>query len=483
VLIAVVDAYLLVTLVVGAALSSRIKRVSDYLIAGRNLGLALTTASLAAVQIGAGIILGGSETGATSGVWPGFWYGLGCGGGLILAGLFAAERMRQFGGIVPIDFFAKRYGEHRWLRLYAWLLNIPSLLGIFAAQMMASGAVLSGITGLSFQNAVLLIGAVIFVSNVMSGMWGVVAVDFFQVAVIVVGIPLSAIAAINAVEAGTTMSVLATPFIPAGMESRAVFLITPFLLSISVSYDAFMRYQASKTASIAKWGCILAGVLVIIISFLAALIGALGKQAFPEVANNRVMTYMVINSMPPLFGGIVVSAILAAAMSTANALLISLAGCFSRDFYNKVLNPTCELEDLPNATRYARIAVAVSLFLGVALALRARGILDTIIIFTYPYIGSMLVPLLGGLLWARGTARGAYAAMAVGGAIGIGAFAAGVPGPFSGRINIDLGLLIAFAASAVVYVVVSLMTHDTPRGLSPHKPEGVSPQHQSFERV
>ncbi len=89
-LIAVV-VYLLITLVVGALLSSRIKSASDYLIAGRRLGLPLTTASLAAVQIGAGVVLGGAETGAESGLWPGMWYGLGCGAGLVLAGLVAAK--------------------------------------------------------------------------------------------------------------------------------------------------------------------------------------------------------------------------------------------------------------------------------------------------------------------------------------------------------------------------------------------------------
>jgi SSS family solute:Na+ symporter len=152
----------------------------------------------------------------------------------------------------------------------------------------------------------------------------------------------------------------------------------------------------------------------------------------------------------------VVSALLAAAMSTANALLISLAGCFSRDFYNKVLHPKAELDDLPRAVLYARLSVAVSLVVGVAVALRARGILDTIIIFNYPYMASLLVPLLGGLLWSGATTRGAYAAMAVGGAIGLAAFAAGVPGPFHGLFNIDLALLVAFAVSAVVLVAVSL---------------------------
>jgi SSS family solute:Na+ symporter len=152
----------------------------------------------------------------------------------------------------------------------------------------------------------------------------------------------------------------------------------------------------------------------------------------------------------------VVSALLAAAMSTANALLISLAGCFSRDFYNKVLNPNAELDDLPRAVLYARLSVAVALAVGVVVALHARGILDTIIIFNYPYMASMLVPLLGGLLWPRATTRGAYAAMAVGGAIGVAAFGAGVPGPFHGLFNIDLALLVAFAASAVALVAVSL---------------------------
>jgi SSS family solute:Na+ symporter len=53
-----------------------VKSAPDDLIAGRHLGLVLTTASLAAVQIGAGIVMGGAEPAARHGVWPGIWYGL-----------------------------------------------------------------------------------------------------------------------------------------------------------------------------------------------------------------------------------------------------------------------------------------------------------------------------------------------------------------------------------------------------------------------
>ena len=454
-IVAIVVVYLIVTLVVGAALSTRIKRASDYLVAGRNLGLALTTASLAAVQIGAGVVLGGAEVGASSGLWPGTWYGLGCGAGTILAGLVAARRLRELGGIVPIDFFAARYGERRFVRMWAWLSNIPSLLGIFAAQLMACGTVLAGF-GFDFRPAVLTIGGVILFSNVMSGMWGVVAVDFVQVSIIMIGIPLAAIAAVTHAPWVGMGSVLATPFIPEGLGTRAVFLITPFLFSISVSYDAFIRYQSARSARIAQEACVLAGSLVIVISFCSALIGAAGKRAFATVADGAVLTHVITATLPPVLAGVVVSALLAAAMSTANALLISMAGCFSRDFYNKVLHPSAELDDLPRATLYARLSVAVALGLGVTVALLARGILDTIIIFNYPYMASLLVPLLGGLLWSRARTRGAYAAMGVGGAIGIAAFVIGVPGPLHGLFNIDLALLIAFAVSALVLVGVSL---------------------------
>jgi solute:Na+ symporter, SSS family len=277
-----------------------------------------------------------------------------------------------------------------------------------------------------------------------------------------VGIPLTAAVALSTGGGTLGATVVATPFIPEGMGSRAVFLITPFLVSISVSYDAFIRYQASRTASIAKWACIWSGLMVIAISLCAAFAGSMGRQLYPEVPDNRVLTHLVTATLPPVLAGIVVSAVLAAAMSTANALLISIASCFSRDFYNKVLNPGAELDSLPHATLYARLAVGVAIVLGVAIALQARGILDTIIIFTYPYMGSMLVPLLGGLLWKGATRTGAYAAMFVGGAIGVAAFAAGAPGPFQGMVNIDLALLVAFAVSGAVFVIVSLATA-TPR--------------------
>ncbi|MCP4682090.1 MAG: hypothetical protein GY864_07140, partial [Desulfobacterales bacterium] len=91
---------------------------------------------------------------------------------------------------------------------------------------------------------------------------------------------------------------------------------------------------------------------------------------------------------------------------------------------------------------------------------RAEGILYTIIIFNYPYMGSMLVPLLGGVLWKGATAKGAIAAMITGGCIGVVSFFAGMPGPQNALFNIDLGLIFAYTLSAVVFIAVSLYTSE-----------------------
>jgi SSS family solute:Na+ symporter len=460
---AVVILYLGIMVAVGFYLRKRVSAASDFLIAGRKLGLLLTTATLAAVQLGAGVLLGGAELGAESGIWPGMWYGIGCGGGLILAGLLAAARLRKRKGYVPLDFFADRYGERKWVRVWGWLSNIPSLLGIFVAQIMAAGSIFT-IFGFSYFQGVIISGIVIALYSVMGGMWGVVVTDLIQLGIIVVGIPLvTVIAVLNLGDAGsvTAVDIISTPFIPAGLFSKAVFIIVPFLLSISISYDAYMRYQSAKSAKVAQWGCILGGIVVIVISFCAGLIGAVGKIIYPALKNGEVFPHMIKAMLPPVLAGFLISALLAAAMSSANCLLISLAGCFSRDLYNKVFHPSSQLDELKYSKTIARTVIVGASIVGIGVAFYAKGILYTIIIFNYPYMGSMLVPLLGGVLWNRATPKGAIAAIMVGGAIGVVSFFMGLPGQSQKSFNVDLGLFAAYAVSAAVFVMVSLFTPQT----------------------
>jgi SSS family solute:Na+ symporter len=70
-------------------------------------------------------------------------------------------------------------------------------------------------------------------------------------------------------------------------------------------------------------------------------------------------------------------------------------------------------------------------------------------------MGSLLIPLLAGVLWKGTTKKGSVAAMITGGIIGVGAFLAGIPGPLNGFVKPDLGLLLAYTISLVVLIIVS----------------------------
>ncbi len=447
--------YFSIMILVGILVMTRNRKASDFLVAGRKLSLPFTVATLSAVQIGAGIILGGSSTGASTGIWPGMWYSLGCGGGLIAAGILVAGKMKRKESFVPLDFFEERYGSNKWIRLWAWISNVPSLLGIFIAQLLACGSILSGI-GIPFYRGLVICAAVILIYSTLGGLWGIVLTDIVQTAIIMISIPVISIASMvmlgrNGISPST---IFLSPFIPAGTFTRFIYLVVPFLIAISVSYDAFIRYQAARDARTARLGCIFAGIVVIIVGILTSATGAAAKLLDPEVSNGA-FSFMVMKTLGPLPAGIVIAAVLGAAMSSGSGLLIALGATFSRDFYNRFLHPEISLDELPYSKLISRIAVAFSVIAGILLSFRVTDILDAIIIFNYPYMGSLLIPLLAGVLWKGATRKGAILAIFAGGLIGMGAFLAGIPGPLKGWVNPDLGLFYAYLVSLVVLVIAS----------------------------
>ncbi len=179
-----------------------------------------------------------------------------------------AEKKENF---VPLDFFEKRYGSNKWIRLWAWISNVPSLLGIFVAQLLACGNILSGF-GIPFYKGVIICAMVILIYSTLGGLWGIVLTDVIQTSIIMISIPVISIVSMLLLKANNISpgAVFSTPFIPPGTFTKFIYLVIPFLIAISVSYDAFLRYQAAKDERTARLGCIIAGVVVIFIGILTS---------------------------------------------------------------------------------------------------------------------------------------------------------------------------------------------------------------------
>ena len=114
------------------------------------------------------------------------------------------------------------------------------------------------------------------------------------------------------------------------MFTKFIYMISPMLVSIAVSYDAFLRYQSSKDWQTAKWGCVWGGIITIVIGTLASTVGAAGRILFPNVGSDGIFAYTVGEILGPVMGAIVITAVLAAAMSSGNLSLIHISSCRPR---------------------------------------------------------------------------------------------------------------------------------------------------------
>ena len=164
-----------------------------------------------------------------------------------------------------------------------------------------------------------------------------------------------------------------------------------------------------------------------------------------------------IAGLPYVISGLVAAGGMAAAMSTADGLVLAISNALSHDVYYKMINPKAE-----TAKRLivARVLLVIIGFAGATIAaLEIQGILGSVIwAFDFAMSG-LFFPLVLGVWWKRANAQGAVAGM-LGGLIAGSAYLiavrSGYPG-FWGVTQLTFGI-VGSLVSLVLMVVVSLMT-------------------------
>jgi cation/acetate symporter len=167
-----------------------------------------------------------------------------------------------------------------------------------------------------------------------------------------------------------------------------------------------------------------------------------------------------IAGLPFVISGLVAAGGLAAAMSTADGLLLAIANALSHDLYYKIIDPAASTK------RRLTVARVLLLFIGAAGALVASlkltGILGAVA-WAFDFAASgLFFPLVLGVWWKRANTAGAIAGM-------VGGFASGslylylvfnkIMDPWLGIDDIRFGI-VGMAVSVVAMVAVSLMTEE-----------------------
>ncbi len=453
----IVVIYMLAMLAIGWWSSKYyIKGMTDFLLAGRRLGVLMCAGTLAATHFGGGMVMGGSEYGFLYG-WSGAWYGVSCGIGILLLAFTTAGKFRNLALYTVPDYLEQRYGG-KTIRVLGALLSLVALIGILAAMVLSARGAL-GILGITGNVGAILATLVFIAYTALGGLWAATITDAVQLIIAIFGVVLAAILVVT--QSGG-MAALSATLTQQGVgsgyfsfwglgTSSIMWLLLPTVMYTLIGQDFYQRLFAAKDGNVAKNASIIGGILMVIVAFFPTIIG-MGARALSDLeTGSQAFPWVVQNLMNPVIGGIVLAAILSAIMSTADSLLTAATSHIVKDFWIETFQMD-EIKDEKKLLTISRNFTVIIGILGLLIALVMPGIIDALIYSYTMYSAGVFVPVIGGVLWKSATREGALASLVIGSAVALWGILTQA-NLFGAPVEIYAALI-----SLVIFVVVSLAT-------------------------
>lgn len=419
--------YLLVSIAIGLYAATRVHNTADYAVAGRSLPLAVVIATTFATWFGSETVLGVSARFVDGGLGAVVEDPFGASMCLVLVGLFFAYKLYQKNLITLGDYYRQRYG--RVIEVVCSAIILFSYLGWVAAQITALGLVFNLLTqgAVSLTLGMVIGTAVVLIYTLYGGMWSVALTDFVQMIVIAVG--LVAIAWYAADLAGGAGKVVdfavregKFQFFPTGGAKEWAFFIAAaitMMLGSIPQQDVFQRVMSSNSASTARKGPVIGGVLYLLFAFIPMFVVTAAILIMPEAAPallkddpQKVLPTLVMERMPVVLQVAFFGALLSAIMSTASATLLAPSTTFVENILRNMRPGMSDAATL-KAMRVS-VLVFTACVLAYAITMQGTSIYEMVSgAYQVPLVGAF-VPLVFGLYWKRATTQGALAAVVLG---------------------------------------------------------------------
>ncbi|CAL9295996.1 sodium:solute symporter [Streptomyces sp. SudanB91_2054] len=456
----VIVVYLVGMLAMGWWGMRRAKSKSEFLVAGRRLGPGMYSGTMAAIVLGGASTIGGVGLGYQYGL-SGAWMVVTIGLGILALSVFFSARIARLKVYTVSEMLDLRYGGRAGV--ISGLVMWAYTLMLAVTSTIAYATIFDVLFDVNRTLAIVLGGSIVVAYSTLGGMWSITLTDMVQFVVKTIGVLLLLlpIAVVKAGGFGEMKDQLPTSYFdPLGIGGETIFTyVLIYTFGMLIGQDIWQRVFTAGSDRTAKWGGTVAGTYCLVYAVAGAVIGTAAKVLYPKLASpDDAFATIVKDELPMGVRGLVLAAALAAVMSTSSGALIACATVANNDIWSRlrgaVRGPEGEGADGHDEVKGNR---AFILAMGVAVILISIALNDVVEALTVAYnllVGGLLVPILGGLLWKRGTAQGALASVAVGGLAVVGLMAA--YGILANE-PVYYGLLASLAA----YVVVSLATRPT----------------------
>jgi SSS family solute:Na+ symporter len=361
-------------------------------------------------------------------------------------------------GISAYEYFEKRFGY--FARLYSSLGFILSHFSKMGTVLYLLGLAISGFTGFETLTVIWILGAVIIILTLLGGIEAIIWLDVIQGFMLIAGGIIALMILLFSTQGGPSAI-----WEVASANGRTGFgpfdwdftRLTFWVMVINGIFYAIQKYgtdqtivQRYLTAKSTRDGikASLIGVLMTVpvwalFMFIGTALFAYYKltpgAVLPDgIKPDGVFPYFIMNELPVGVVGLIVSALIAAAISSLDSDINCLSAVLTEDFYAKIKKDTTDRQRL----MFGKVMVVVSGVLALLVAtlythLKGEGVLGIVFGLYAILSGGIAGMFLLGLFSTRANKQGLYIGIAA--CVMFTAYALLTSEPFGGKILLDLG--------------------------------------------
>ena len=413
-----------------------------YFLGGRQMGPWVTALSAGASDMSAWVLMGMPTSIYALGLGQ-TWIPIGLAIGYTLSWIFEAPRLRKFSIVADDSITIPQYLTRRFLSKSKALQIVCAVIFLVAytiyaaSSVKACGTLFSTVVGIKESTAMYLAAFIIIAYTFLGGFSAVCWTDFFQGLLMLGALLIAPIFAASMLDAGAASTLpegYMDPFtswqdIVSGLGWGIGYFGMPHIIIRFMSLGS--QKDLKKSAAIGvTW--------TVLIVLFATLVGVIGRMflGYDEAISGGELVFITMTRriFPGVISGILLSAVLAASMSTADSQLLAAASAFASDVYKPVFRKN-KAGDREMLWAGRLVVVAIALIALVLAADPDAGSIMGLVSNAWGVFGAAFGPVIMlSLYWKRFTFAGAVAGIVVGAAVDI--------------------LWLAFLASTGVYEIV-----------------------------
>ena len=432
----------------------------EYFLGGRQMGPWVSALSAGASDMSAWVLMGLPASIYAAGLGQ-TWIAIGLAIGYTVSWLVEAPRLRKYSIAANDSITIPQYLTNRFLSADRSLQVISAVIFLIAytiysaSSIKACGTLFNTVIGIDTTAAMYLAAGIIIAYTFLGGFSAVCWTDFFQGLLMLGALliaPIFALAIVKSGEGAGTMANLPENYWNLFTNWKDVVSGLGWGLGYFGMPHIIIRFMSLRSDKDLKKSAKIGITWTLLILTFSVASGIIGHLLLGEIKDSSVVFITMVRKIfPALISGVLLSAILAAAMSTADSQLLASASAFASDVYQPVIRKE-KATDKEMLWAGRIVVLAISVIAVLIAANPNAGTIMGLVENAWGVFGAAFGPaILLSLFWRRFNFPGAVAGIVVGATVDI-LWLVFLKG--TGIYEIIPG----FFLSLIAAVVVSLMT-------------------------